>query len=599
MLLFALLGCPPAYEAAPLGMILREDGVTYAGASAVDLTPVIRETFTDLDGNHDFDGCLDRPDGTDCAAGSEPFDDVDGDGWFDATFIGGFGPMRPALGVHDPIYVRATVIAHDGEYVAFVAIDVVGLGSPRIDAARGRLMYQGFDGERLIVASSHNHQGPDTMGLWGNPYDLAAPISGMDPEYQERVVAGIEQAVREAAGSMEAVTLRVGQVAMRDRSVWFNGAVFGGNNPTAKMHGMIRDIRDPIIVSDQLLALQGRRPDGEAVFTLTSWSGHPEVRDGNNSEISSDWVGVTREVVESRYGGVALHLPESLGGMQSALGGDLPLVDPDGTHVMTGEVDADGDEIPVWSPQGSWEFVTSHGWHIGEAAIEALEAGEDVVPTPILARSEPFYVPIENIAYQLLGPKGMFDLDLDDAEMDPAICPEAATQGTGCIRTRTSQVQLGPIAFVGVPGELLPEIARGFPTEDPLWAAESADPALRGATSRYFPQHDPDCADVVSYTECQDRASIGDCDCLSLHAWPYVYAADPAMPPLLDLVEGRYEAIIGMQGDYLSYIIPEPDFNSSVSLLDDNDGDHYEDTVTPAHNFATRLQEAQLRLSAE
>ena len=47
-----------------------------------------------------------------------------------------------------------------------------------------------------------------------------------------------------------------------------------------------------------------------------------------------------------------------------------------------------------------------------------------------------------------------------------------------------------------------------------------------------------------------------------------------------------------MTSDYLSYPVPEPDFNR-VSLLTD-DGDHYEDTVSPAHGFATRIQEAQL-----
>ena len=52
-----------------------------------------------------------------------------------------------------------------------------------------------------------------------------------------------------------------------------------------------------------------------------------------------------------------------------------------------------------------------------------------------------------------------------------------------------------------------------------------------------------------------------------------------------------------MTDDYLSYIIPEPDFNTEVSLLTD-DGDHYEDTVSPARGPATRIQEAQLELDA-
>ncbi|MCP4872554.1 MAG: hypothetical protein GY898_28015 [Proteobacteria bacterium] len=341
----ALAGC--AADPPPLGMTLEADGVTYAGAAVVDLTPVITETFTDLNDNADFDGCLDDP----TAAGEncdEPFDDVDGDGWFDAVFIGGFGPMRPAQDIHDPIYARAVVISQDERYIAFVALDLVGLGSPRIHAARDALAVDGFDPARLLVASSHNHQGPDTMGLWGNPENLSDPVSGRDPAYQQRVTDAIEAAVRAAAAAMDPVQLRVGRTHMRDRGDVFNGARFGGTNPTENMHGMVQDGRDPVIVSDQLLVLQGLLASGGAAFTLTNWSGHPEVRGSHNNSISSDWVGVTRELLEAEYGGVALHLPEALGGMQSALGGDLPLVLEDGTHVV------DDAGAVVWAERSSW-----------------------------------------------------------------------------------------------------------------------------------------------------------------------------------------------------------------------------------------------------
>ena len=56
-----------------------------------------------------------------------------------------------------------------------VSLDLVGLASPRIYAARDALVADGFAGDHLLVASTHNHQGPDTMGLWGDPYDFSAP----------------------------------------------------------------------------------------------------------------------------------------------------------------------------------------------------------------------------------------------------------------------------------------------------------------------------------------------------------------------------------------------------------------------------------------
>jgi hypothetical protein len=604
----------PAPEVGPLGIPVAEDGVLYAGAARIDMTPAVRETFNDVDGDATFIGCFDDPSGEGPECGGEGFDDADGDGTFDATFIGGFGYRRPANGVHedDGIDARAVVLAQDGSYVAIVALDLVGLGNLRIDVAADALAARGFDADRLIVASTHNHQGPDTMGLWGDPL---AGVQGFDSAYQDRVATSIADAVVAAAGAMRPVSLRVGAQRLRDRSPYFNGEVFGGHNPTAKMHGMVHDIRDPVVVSDQLLVVQGRAGD-EVVFTLTNWSGHPEVRGGNNNLLSADWVGVTREVIEARYGGVALHVPESLGGMQSALGGDLPLVNPDGTDVWSlcdaaaleadpqcagkaaGEPRTyeDGLPVPVWAPHDTWEFVTSHGWHIARAAIDLVEAATPVDDAPIRVEVEDGWVPVRNLAYNLFGPSGIFDFGLDQALTDVELCPGAAEVPLGCLPFRTFRLELGPVGIITAPGELLPELAWGFP-DDAAWAAEAADPAARGPGSRYFPQHDRDC-DAVELASCLTEMAVGDCDCLAVHAWPYVLSPDATHRPVLEDLDTPYRAVFSMTSTYLSYIVPEGDVNRRVSLLEDNDGDHYEDTVTPAYDFATIWLDAQRRIDA-
>lgn len=598
VLLLSLAACKPE-EPGPLGIPLDEDHVIRAGGAIVDLTPEITETYVDGNGNHSFDGCLDDPDGTRC--GGEPFTDTNGNGRFDAVFMGGYGPRRPALTVHDPITARAIVIAEDGQYVALVGLDLVGLGYPRIHAARDALAADGFDPGRLLAASTHNHQGPDTMGLWGDPEDLANPTSGLIQAYQERVSAGIEDAVREAAGSMVPVTLRVGAVRMRDRDPYFNGDRFGGKNPTSTMHGLGHDIRDPLVVSDQVLVLQGTGEDG-VVFTWTNHSGHPELWGGDNTAISADWVGVTRDVLEAEYGGVAVHMPESLGGMQSALGGDVPLVGEDGVHAYEqGEsgdlLDADGDPVPVWAGGDTWDFVRSFGWHIAEAAEDALASGEDIDAVPIEVVAADLQVPVDNLAYKLLGPKGMFDLGWDDLVTDPDACPEVSTSTPGCLRSRTFQARIGPVGFVAVPGELFPEIGWGFP-DDPVFVSESATLAARGPASVYFPQSDPDCVDVT-FEECRTEEAIGACDCLSIHTAPYAISTDAEQGPLLDALPAdvRYRAILGMTDNYLSYLVPEPDFHLGVNLLSGNDGDHYEDTVSPSPVFATKVQQAQATLA--
>ncbi|HHO53824.1 MAG TPA: hypothetical protein ENK18_23865, partial [Deltaproteobacteria bacterium] len=487
----------------PLGIPLVMDGVTYAGAASIDITPLVTEGWTDLDGDGYFAGSFDDPDGL------EPFDDADGDGYFDAVFIGGYGPRRPATGVHDPVYARAMILARDGEYLAITSLDLVGLAHPRIWEARDRLAAEGFDPARLLVNSTHNHQGPDTVGLWG---DTLSMTTGVDWAFQDQVTDAIEAAVRDAAAAMEPVELSIGRVRMRDRSPFLNGSYFGGKNPDPRMHGMIHDGRDPVVVSDQLLVLHAQG-DGGTVFTLTNWSGHPEVWGSDNTEISSDWVGVAREVIEAQLGGVALHMPESLGGMQSALHGELPLYLDDGTPVFqtcgadaiadpedtecfglaegSDRIDADGDRVPEWAEPDSWAFVNSHGWLIGLAALDALSTAAPLEASPLRVDREPLVVPIDNVSYNLLGQQGIFDIGIENALRDPEVCPEVSSGILGCFAPHTFRLQIGELSMISVPGELLPELAWGLP-DDEAWRAEVDDPAARGQGATYFPQQDPD-----------------------------------------------------------------------------------------------------------
>ncbi len=615
-ILLLISACDPTPgDAGPLGIPTVEDGVVYAGAAAIDMTPTITETWTDLNEDGTFDGCLDDPtaSGEGC---DEPFDDVDGDGWFDAVFIAGYGPMRPATGIHDPVWLRAVVLAQDGAYVAIVSGDFVGLAQRRIAPAAAALQLDGFARDRLIVAATHNHQGPDTMGIWGNPEDFADPVTGRDPAYQARVTAAIEQVVRDAAASMEPVELRVAAGHMRDRDPYFNGDRFGGKNPSTRMHGLVHDIRDPLVVSDQLLVLQGLRGPDDAVFTMTSWSGHPEVWGDGNTLISSDWVGVTRDVLEDRYGGVAVHLPECLGGMQSAGGGDVPWVDEDGTHLFQScdanavadphdaecygqaegstRTDADGDPVPEWPEDETWDFTRSHGWHIAEAAEALLEDAETATLDTIEIEWEAVHIPIHNMGYQLMGGLDLYDLALDDLVNDPELCPEAEDD-IDCLPARTFQATIGPVGLVGVPGELFPEIAWGLPEDDADWQREVDDPSARGDAGVWFPQHDNACDDL-DWDDCKEETEVGHCDCLAVHAWPYTISDDPAVLPLLDHLDTEYRAVVGMADSYISYIVPAPDFNPSISLFTD-DGDHYEDTVSPSGSFAPRIQEAQAEIA--
>src|SRR5580658_9368493 len=79
------------------------------------------------------------------------------------VFMAGYGHNRKATALHDPIMARAVVLAHDDQKIAFVSVDVVGLFPATVEAVRKELA----DFKYILVSSTHNHEGPDTLGLWG------------------------------------------------------------------------------------------------------------------------------------------------------------------------------------------------------------------------------------------------------------------------------------------------------------------------------------------------------------------------------------------------------------------------------------------------
>ena len=65
----------------------------------------------------------------------------------------------------------------------------------RLEEQKIMIICNGWYANQVSNAATHNHQGPDTMGLWGDPYDFADPVSGMNLEYQESITTAIDKAL--------------------------------------------------------------------------------------------------------------------------------------------------------------------------------------------------------------------------------------------------------------------------------------------------------------------------------------------------------------------------------------------------------------------
>src|SRR5262249_17287079 len=141
---------------------------------------------------------------------------------------------------------------------------------------RVREMLPGFT--YVLVSCTHNHEGPDTLGLWG-PGPFA---SGIDPAYLKRAEEQAARAVKDADPAARAVPAR---------------------NGTARAPELLHDGREPYVKHDELVVLQflesvTRKTTG----LLVQWNCHPETLGGKNTEISADFVGATVAYLEKKYG---------------------------------------------------------------------------------------------------------------------------------------------------------------------------------------------------------------------------------------------------------------------------------------------------------
>jgi len=206
--------------------------------------------------------------------------------------------------------------------------------------------------------------------------------------------------------------------------------------------------------------------------------------------------------------------------------------------------------------------------------------------------AEPLFIPINNPLYSLVLPLNVVDYEQSELITAPTLCPEVEEGPTlGCFTSRVFRLRLGPVEFLTAPAEVTPEIAWGVPDDDPTWILESTTLSSRGPSSQYFVQHHPNCNDVT-FEECRDEKSIGDCDCFLMHASPFLISDNPSQRPILELSQAKYKAIVSMTDSYFSYALPETDINYQAAILDDYHGDHYEEAITMSYSLSSKIWEA-------
>ncbi len=206
------------------------------------------------------------------------------------VYLAGFGNNRRATTVHDDLYARALAIQDGEKTIVLVALDLIGFFRPDVQDVIRRVQRPEIE---IVIASTHTHHGPDTMGLWGTDQKTR----GVDADYLADIKIKIADVICASLFDLKPASIK-----------W------------ASVHvpGLSANFRNPEIMDDELTLLQFvSRDDISTCVTLFNFPCHPEVLWTENPKITSDYVGYLRDEVEKQTGAPCIFFAGALGGMLS------------------------------------------------------------------------------------------------------------------------------------------------------------------------------------------------------------------------------------------------------------------------------------------
>jgi len=364
------------------------------------------------------------------------------------VWLAGYGHGRRATGVHDPLTARAVVLDDGANRIAIVGVDSVGLQLATVRRIRERLPNFHY----VLVASTHDHEAPDVIGIWG-----ATPLqNGVDPEYLDLVVERTVKAVRAAEGKLSPAAAKYG---------------------TVREPRLLRDSRLPKVLDDVLRVVVIESTGGNSAKPLgliVQWNCHPEALGSRNTALTADFVASAVAELERRYACPVVYVSGALGGL---------LAPPGGLYR-----DAAGKPVPG----STFEYAELYGRDVAAAAARAVDAASPLQLAPIMAITEQIYVPVENPIYQMAQTLGVLRRECFLWTGDPrrrGKVPEGdERKRSAALETEVGVLRLGELSVACLPGELYPELVYGQVQNPVDPGADFPDAAVETPVTKSLPQ---------------------------------------------------------------------------------------------------------------
>ncbi|NUM52245.1 MAG: hypothetical protein HUU46_01250 [Candidatus Hydrogenedentes bacterium] len=387
-------------------------GVLEVGVAMRDITPDLSQYDTWTDANND--GKYKESDG-------DTWQDTNGNGKRDLVWMAGFSSNRPAKGVNDPLWARAIAFRNNGVTVAMVTIDSIGILHEKFIAVR-KAIDPSLKIDHVMFSTSHNHESPDTMGIWSNMDGVKAIVlkENFDHAYMAKVQQACKEAVEEAVRGLQPADMTIAESEIEPE-------------------GFVDDSRQPLVYDLKVCcAWFTKHGTEETIATMVSWGNHVETLGSNNSLLTSDFPHYLREGLEKGvgdpngvegFGGTALYFQGMVGGLMTQLHTTVP--HRDGQQEFR---------------EASFEKAQALGENVAIVAAKALR-GENVVKVEnprVSVAAQTIFAPIS----------GMYGYAIALGLIHPGWY-------WGKAKTEVNAFRIGELEILTIPGELYPEIAEG------------------------------------------------------------------------------------------------------------------------------------------
>lgn len=335
------------------------------------------------------------------------------------VWIAGYGHGRKATGVHDPIMARSIVLKHGQDRIALVAVDLVGLQYPEVQRVRAKLNDYCY----VLVASTHNHEGPDVIGIWGStPFQR-----GVDEAYLDFVVDRIVQTVRAAEKKLVAARASYG---------------------TATDESLLRDSREPQVKDGVVRILKFvSDTSGTNLGLVTQFSCHPESLSSRNTQLTADFPYATVAKLKQDHRCPVVYLTGAVGGL------------------MTNPTEPIRDHRGVEHRDGTFEYAQVYGDSVADLMTKAVQASQAVQLAPFVVSSKPLAIPVENKIYRAARELGVLQRAglkwTGNPEQIIPLNAESSGETALAMETEVVYLRLGEVHIAGIPGELYPELVYG------------------------------------------------------------------------------------------------------------------------------------------